>query len=434
MSITLPNGLPARRRLQDEGIEVTGDRTPRQWTKRPLRIALLNLMPEKAVAETQIARLLGDTTFHVELTLIVPGSHKSKTTSAEHISAFYEPWSRVRGRDFDGLIVTGAPVETLPFEEVDYWRELTEIFDWAQEHVHRSFYICWAAQAALYHFHGVPKHRLDQKMFGVFRHRVLARDAGLFRGIGEDILVPVSRRTEVRTSDLPAKSGLKVLMDSPDAGLCLVEDGPRRATYMFNHLEYDTDTLNGEYLRDLDAGRAIWIPRNYFPDDDPGRAPVNGWRRHARPLFRNWLSGLQRESSGDTAREGMLRWLFADQRMPSLVGDAVSEFLIVGDNSLDTLPKVLRAVGDLNLTPRAVKVHHPDEATTLVMLQLGPVGERAEERISRELLRLAETRSVAYRTTQGSGGVLVGETPSRALDSDWEETQGAEISAFAAVA
>jgi homoserine O-succinyltransferase len=265
----------------------------------PLRIALLNLMPTKAATETQFARLLGSTPFPVALTLVVPDSYEPRNTPAEHLAAFYERWSRVRYRTFDGLIVTGAPVETLPFEEVAYWRELTAVFDWARSHVRRTYHVCWGAQAALHHFHGVPKRGLAAKMFGVFRHRVAARpDHPLFRGFGDGFVTPVSRHTEVRAADLPRDAGLEVLADSPEAGLCLVEDRPRRALYMFNHLEYDADTLGDEYRRDLRAGRPIAAPRHYFPGDDPARPPANTWRPFAHLLFRNWLGEMARSAAG----------------------------------------------------------------------------------------------------------------------------------------
>ncbi|HET6518797.1 MAG TPA: homoserine O-succinyltransferase, partial [Geminicoccaceae bacterium] len=302
MPIELPDGLPARRLLQEEGVEVIGgaaDGGRRGWGMRPpLRIALLNLMPTKAATETQFARLLGSTPFPVALTLVVPDSYEPRTTPAEHISAFYERWSRVRHERFDAMIVTGAPVETLPFEEVAYWRELTRIMDWARERVRRTYYVCWGAQAALHHFHGVPKHALGEKMFGVFRHRVAARPGHpLFRGFGAEFVTPVSRHTEVRAADLPRDAGLEVLADSPEAGLCLVEDRARGALYNFNHLEYDAGTLRDEYLRDVREGGAIRVPRHYFPGDDPERPPVDTWRPFAHLLFRNWLGEMARSAA-----------------------------------------------------------------------------------------------------------------------------------------
>jgi homoserine O-succinyltransferase len=257
MSITLPQGLPAARRLRQEGIEVLGPAAVSGSNTRPLKIALVNLMPKKADAEMQIARLLGATAHAVELTLVIPDGYRPKTAPAAHIAAFYQRWGAVRERDFDGLIVTGAPIETLPFEEVSYWDQMTEILDWAAARGCPAYYICWAAQAALYHYHGVPKHALAEKAFGVYRHRVRAREAALLRGFGADFPVPVSRHTEVRAADLPRGRGLEVLAESDAAGLCLIADPKRAATYMFNHLEYDADSLAAEYRRDLEAAAAV---------------------------------------------------------------------------------------------------------------------------------------------------------------------------------
>lgn len=293
MPIAVPAGLPAQRSLLDEGIEVlSGDELRRRGD--PLRICLVNLMPNKIVTEAQIARLLGAAAVPVALTLCVPDSYRSKTTPAAHIAAFYRPWSRIRDDDFDGLIVTGAPVETLPFEEVAYWPELCAIFDWARSRRIHGFHICWAAQAALYHAYDVPKHRLPAKMFGVFRHYRADAGARLLGGFGEEFPVPVSRHTEVRAADLPAVPGLDVLAASAEAGLCLVEDRGNRAVYMFNHLEYDAETLGEEFRRDRLAGKPIDVPRYYFPEDDPERTPVNHWRPCAHLLFANWLGEICR--------------------------------------------------------------------------------------------------------------------------------------------
>ncbi|MDJ0949047.1 MAG: homoserine O-succinyltransferase [Alphaproteobacteria bacterium] len=296
MSITLPAGLPAASVLRREGLfvsEAPGGQGP---SLPHLRIALLNLMPTKAATETQIARLIGSAPFHVDLTLFTPPSYAPKTTPIAHLETYYTPWSEIAPRRFDGLIITGAPVETLPFEEVYYWRELTGIFDWAQRNVGRSLHICWAAQAALRHAYGVPKHQVPAKIFGVFPHQVLHPKASLLSGFSDEFHVPVSRHTEVRRADLPTDRGLELLADSREAGLCLIEDRVRRATYMFNHLEYDTDTLAGEYRRDQEAGRPITVPKYYFPQDNPAHPPVNRWRSYAHILFWNWLSEVHRSA------------------------------------------------------------------------------------------------------------------------------------------
>jgi homoserine O-succinyltransferase len=294
LSIALPIGLPARSILAAEGVEVlTGDELHRRGG-RPLRICLMNLMPNKLVTETQICRLLGATSIPVAVTLCLPDSYRAKTTPASHIASFYRPWSQVREERFDGLVVTGAPVETMPFEEVTYWSGLLGILDWAKSRITSSLYICWAAQAALYRFHTVPKRGLPAKISGVFRQRIANADSPLLRGFGAEFPVPVSRYTEVRADDLPAHAGLTVLAGSADAGLCLIEDRENRAVYMFNHLEYDAETLREEFLRDRLAGKPVAVPANYFPNDDPARSPANVWRPLAYLLFGNWLDEIQR--------------------------------------------------------------------------------------------------------------------------------------------
>ncbi len=289
MPIKIPDGLPARRILEEEGVAVIRGADAMYQRPRPLRLALLNLMPNKIQTETQIARLVGSTPLLVEMTLLRMATHEPRNTPEAHLLAFYRTWDEVRDELFDGLIVTGAPVETLPFEEVDYWDELTTIFDWATDHVSSTLYICWAAQAVLQHAYGVPKYELPRKMFGVFEQAVLRTNTQLLRGFNDRFLIPVSRYTEVRREDIPARTGLHILADSPDSGVCLIEDVPRRAIYMFNHLEYDTTTLAEEYERDLRAGLDIELPRNYFPGDDPTQAPLNLWRANAHLLFWNWI-------------------------------------------------------------------------------------------------------------------------------------------------
>jgi homoserine O-succinyltransferase len=311
MSIALPVGLPARQILLDEGVEVlTGDELHRR-VHRPLRLCLINLMPNKIVTEVQIARLLGVTSIPVELTLCVPDSYRSNTTPADHLATFYQPWSRVRDQPFDGVVVTGAPVETLPFEEVTYWSDLRAIFDWARSLSIHGFYICWAAQAALYHFHGVSKRQLPEKMFGVFHHHLTNAASHLLRGFGKEFPAPVSRHTEVCLADLPSQAQLKVLAVSPEAGVCLIEDRSSRAVYMFNHLEYDTRTLGDEFLRDRQAGKSARIPCNYFPENDPQRAPVNIWRPYGNLLVANWLGEIQRTASPCVSDEPLIQWELA---------------------------------------------------------------------------------------------------------------------------
>ncbi len=303
MPIRIPNDLPARRILEREGVNVMTEASANRQDIRPLRMGLLNLMPEKIKTETQFARLIGATPLQVELHLIRVGSHTPKNTSAEHMLAFYETREDVRDQKFDGFIVTGAPIELMPFEDVTYWKELQAIFDWTQTHVHSSMHICWGAQAALYHFHGVQKHRLPAKAFGVYRHRNLNAASPYLRGFSDDFSMPVSRWTEVRRAEIP-KAGLEVLMESDEVGLCLINDAAHRTLYMFNHIEYDTTTLADEYNRDMAAARAIAMPASYFPGNDPTRPPENRWRSHAHLLFGNWIDAVYQTTPFDLGKIG----------------------------------------------------------------------------------------------------------------------------------
>ncbi len=306
MPIKIPNDLPARATLEREGVMVMTEEDAIRQDIRPLRIALLNLMPNKVRTETQFARLIGATPLQVEMSLIRMSDHKPKNTPQAHMIAFYRSFREVEksGEKFDGLIVTGAPVELLPFEQVTYWDELRRIFDWTQTHVHSTMCICWGAQAALHHFHGVPKHALPRKAFGVYRHRNLKPASPYLRGFSDDFSIPVSRWTEVRMSDLPGHRGLEVLMESDETGLCLVEDPAHRMLYMFNHIEYDTTSLAEEYWRDIEAGRDIQIPANYFPGNDPHATPENRWRSHAHLLFGNWINEVYQTTPFELERIG----------------------------------------------------------------------------------------------------------------------------------
>jgi homoserine O-succinyltransferase len=284
--IRISDNLPARRTLEAEGVIVMGESEAARQDIRPLHIALLNLMPDKITTETQISRLLGATPLQIELELVRISDHVSKTTSAGHIAAFYRPWEDVRAETFDGLIITGAPVEQIDFADVTYWDELRRILDWSQSQVHRTLTLCWGAMAALQHFHGVPKHALAEKATGVFSHANCAPANPLMRGLPDRFDVPVSRWSELRAAELPGGRGLAVLAESEETGLCLIDDPAHRAVHMLNHLEYDTLTLAGEYARD--EGRSL--PRHYFPGDDPAAAPCNTWRGHGHLLFGNWIN------------------------------------------------------------------------------------------------------------------------------------------------
>lgn len=290
MPIKIPNDLPARLTLEKEGVMVMTEDTAHRQDIRALRIGLLNLMPNKIKTETQFARLIGATPLQVELSLIKITNHKSKNTPHDHMITFYRDWEKVRKEKFDGLIITGAPIELIEFEDVTYWDELQRIYDWTQTHVHSTFNICWGAQAALYHFHHVPKHTLAQKAFGIYRHKNLSPASPYLRGFSDDFSMPVSRWTENLKSELPKDKGLEVLMESDEAGLCFVADNPHRQLYMFNHIEYDTNSLGEEYRRDVEAGKAINLPANYFPGGNPSAPPENRWRSHAHLLFGNWIN------------------------------------------------------------------------------------------------------------------------------------------------
>ena len=304
MPIRIPNDLPARQTLTAEGVMVMTEASAARQDIRPLHIGLLNLMPNKIKTETQFARLIGATPLQVELTLVKITSHTPKNTPAEHMLAFYEDWEDVKGRKFDGFIVTGAPVELLEFEDVNYWDELSRIYDWTQTNVHSTFNICWGAQAALHHFHGVPKHTLPKKQFGVYRHRNLKPNSPYLRGFSDDFSVPVSRWTENHRADLPAGKGLEILMESDEAGLCLINDPQKRSLYMFNHIEYDTTSLADEYWRDRTAGKPIELPANYFPKNDPELPPENRWRSHAHLLFGNWINEVYQTTPFRLSRIG----------------------------------------------------------------------------------------------------------------------------------
>ncbi len=274
---------------------------------RPLKIGLLNLMPKKIQTETQFARLIGASPLQTEFSLIRMSEHETKNTATEHMAEFYKPFRDVREQKFDGLIITGAPIEHLDFEDVTYWSELCEIFEWTQTNVHSTFGICWGGMAMINYFHGVKKHMLPAKQFGCYRHRNLQSDSPYLRGFSDDLVMPVSRWTEMRRPEIEA-AGLPVLLDSPEVGPALVEDSAHRALYIFNHLEYDSTTLAEEYQRDLGNvqvdGASIALPVNYFPHDDPSQKPLNRWRSHAHLLFGNWISEIYLTTPFNMARIG----------------------------------------------------------------------------------------------------------------------------------
>jgi homoserine O-succinyltransferase/O-acetyltransferase len=304
MPIRIPDELPARRILEKEGVNVMTKATADRQDIRPLRIGLLNLMPNKIKTETQFARLIGASPIQVELTLVRITNHTPKNTSQDHMLAFYETWEDIKHLHFDGFIITGAPIEQMPFEDVTYWQEMAAILDWTQTHVHSTLNICWAAQAAMYHFHGIEKYPLKQKAFGIYQHRNLNPTSIYLRGFADDFCMPISRWTEVRSADVPKDQNLEVLMESDDMGLCLINDPDHRALHMFNHIEYDTRSLAEEYERDVAASKDIAMPANYYPGDNPKNPPQNRWRAHAHLLFGNWINEVYQTTPFDIAHIG----------------------------------------------------------------------------------------------------------------------------------
>ena len=290
MPIKIPNALPATDTLRSENIFVMTETRAMTQDIRPLQILLLNLMPTKIDTETQLARVLGNTPLQIELELIAPRGHVSKNTAQEHMLAFYKTFDQVKHRTFDGVIITGAPVELMDFEEVDYWPELCEIMEWSKTHAHSTLHICWGAQAGLYYHYGIQKKLLDKKLFGVFRHTVEDPNYILFRGFDDKFWVPHSRNTTVDRADIEAVPGLKVLSASPEAGVYAVKSPESKQVFLMGHAEYDSDTLNKEYRRDVAAGIDILPPENYFPDDDPAQPPIVRWRSCAHLLYANWLN------------------------------------------------------------------------------------------------------------------------------------------------
>lgn len=290
MPVKIPASLPAARVLANENIFVMDNRRAMTQDIRPLKIAILNLMPTKEVTETQLLRLLGNTPLQIEITLLTMASHVSSNTSQEYLNAFYRTFESVRDQKFDGLVITGAPVENMPFDEVDYWPELVSIMEWSRTHVFSTLHICWGSQAALYHHYGIDKHRLDDKAFGIFEHRVLNQHHKLVRGFDEVFFAPHSRHTTIYKEDIQKIPELEILAESDEAGVFLVASRDGRTMYVSGHAEYDADTLDKEYKRDLSRGLKIEVPKNYYPDNDPARPPRVTWRAHANLLFVNWLN------------------------------------------------------------------------------------------------------------------------------------------------
>ncbi len=290
MPIQIPNDLPAAEVLQNENIFVMKQTRAETQQIRPLEIVLLNLMPTKIVTETQLSRMLGNTPLQVHLELMMLSSHKPKNTPEEHLLAFYKTFDDLKDRKFDGMVITGAPVENMPFENVNYWDELTKIMEWSKDHVHSTFHICWGAQAGLYYHYGIQKHSLPEKLFGVFPHKADYKRAILLRGFDDEFWVPHSRHTTILRQDIEAIPGLKILASSDEAGVYIVMNKEGRQIFVTGHSEYDPDTLEREYFRDKYAGLPIQVPQNYYPDDDDSKAPIVRWRGHGNLLYSNWLN------------------------------------------------------------------------------------------------------------------------------------------------
>ena len=304
MPIRIPDTLPAFETLLNEGVRVMTETVAIRQDIRPLQIGLLNLMPNKIKTEVQMARLVGASPLQVELSLVRIGGHKAKNTSEDHLLSFYQTWDEIRHRKFDGFIITGAPIELLDYEEVSYWDEMRQIFDWTATNVHSTLNVCWGAMAAIYHFHGVPKHTLKEKAFGVYTHRNLKPASVYLNGFSDDFAIPVSRWTEVRRADIEKRPSLEILMESTEMGPCLVREQACNRLYMFNHVEYDSTSLADEYFRDVNAGTPIKMPHNYFPHNDVELPPQNRWRSHAHLFFGNWINEIYQTTPYDLEEIG----------------------------------------------------------------------------------------------------------------------------------
>ena len=304
MPIRIPTDLPAYDVLSREGVMVMPEDQADRQDIRPQRIALLNLMPKKIQTENQFARLIGATPLQIELTLIRMSDHQPRNAPADHMTSFYRPFQDVRDEKFDGLIITGAPIEHLDFRDVTYWDELRQVFDWTQTNVHSTFGVCWGGMAMINYFHGINKHMLAHKAFGCFRHHNLAPSSSYLRGFSDSFVIPVSRWTEVRQSEIDEVPELSTLLGSDEVGPCLLRDRKHRALYIFNHFEYDSDTIKQEYDRDVASGSEIILPVNYFPNDDPSLTPQNRWRSHAHLLYGNWISEIYETTPYDISQIG----------------------------------------------------------------------------------------------------------------------------------
>jgi len=393
MPIILPHDLPAGSILRAEGVSVL-DRAPPDRGP-PLQVALVNLMPNKPVAEVQIARMLAGAARPVEPTLVVPGGYTPTSTPAEHVAAFYRTWSQVKAKAFDGVVITGAPVEQMPFEAVAYWQELCDILDWAAATARSTWCICWAAQAALRHFHGVPKHALAEKAFGVYRLRTDRRTDPLLAGIEDGFAVPVSRHTETRVEDIAPWMNVQVLATCGETGAGLLRDTANRMVLSLNHPEYDAETLPLEWRRDRMAGLRTCMPVNTFPFDDPGRPPRAYWRPTAQILFRNWVAELEaRPLSGNATT----RWLTG---RAGLAADGTGDLRITLDDPVLGINRVLEVLGRMEVPCLSVRRDGRD-----VLARVDGIAAADADRLVRRLRCALDAVAVAYRADGGMAGAL----------------------------
>lgn len=303
MPIKIPNSLPARETLEGENIFVMTEYRAIHQDIRPLNLLILNLMPTKIATETQLLRKFSNTPLQIQVELLQTISHDAQNVDRSHLESFYTSYDQIKDKNYDGLVITGAPVENLDFETVDYWEELCQIMEWSKTHVHSTLHICWGAQAGLYYHYGIPKRQLPHKLFGVFEHRVEDPNFILFRGFDDEFWVPHSRHTTVLREDIEAIPELKILASSPEAGVYAVKTDQGRQIFLMGHAEYDRDTLRNEYIRDLTAGADIRVPKNYFPGDDPSRKPAVTWRSCAHLLYSNWLNYFVYQTSPYNIRD-----------------------------------------------------------------------------------------------------------------------------------
>ncbi len=304
MPIKIPDKLPAFQTLVNEGVRLMTETVAVRQDIRPMQIGLLNLMPNKIKTELQFARLLGATPLQVELSLIRIGNHTSKNTAEEHLLNFYQPWEAVKQRKFDGLLITGTPIEHIPYEDVTYWSEMQQIFDWTETNVHSTVNVCWAGMAALYHFHKIQKHQLPEKAFGVYRQKITKTSSPFMIGFSDEFQIPISRWAEIRTADVAACPDVDVLAYSESKGVCIAQTKGTRRLYVLDHMEYDGNSLGDEYARDVAANVPIKLPHNYFPNDDPSQTPLNRWRPHGHLFISNWINEIYQTVPFDIEKVG----------------------------------------------------------------------------------------------------------------------------------